>query len=273
MFIDKFNPNPVKQLQYLNNLISNNTNFTFIRFSDGEIEILKNRYLEIGDGITYFRGQTLTNNYPVYDRKKFDPELHSDFRNLLIESAKLRDENYFIGIPTRHNNAIEDRDFMIGLNGGFSNNLTFADLLINSNYKYFRKKVLPNIFKKNNLFIIANFRANFSNHLKNATHIKIQDNIFNNFEEEYNKILNKLLTVPKDSIILSSASSFTNIIGYSLYLQRKDLTFIDVGTSINDILMLESRSRLYHQVLFSKTIKQKILAILYKFSDEYKIKW
>lgn len=269
---EKF-PNPRLQLKNINDYIKKSVPFTFIRFSDGEIEILKNRYLEIGEGITHFRGQILNNNYPVYDRKIFDPLLHSDFRNLLIRSAQIRNTHYFIGIPTKHNNAIDDREFMLEINGGFSESITFADLLINSNYKYFRSNVLPNILKRKNIVVIANHRAKLNNSLQNALHIKVNDNFFNDYNIEIENIINQLINIPTDSIILSSASSLTNIIAYDLFQIRKDLTFIDIGTSLNDLLNLESRSRMYHQVLFSTTFKQKILGIIYRFNKEYKIKW
>ena len=58
-----------------------------------------------------------------------------------------------------------------------------------------------------------------------------------------------------------------------LYEIRPDITFIDIGTSLNDLLGLDSRTRAYHNLYFSKSIKEKIIAFRYTFIKEYKIKW
>ena len=86
--------------------------FTFVRFSDGEIEILRNRKLLIAGGVTEFRGKRFSNQFPEFDQKRFDPRRGQDVRGDLLASATFWESGYFKGVPTRHNKALGDREFM-----------------------------------------------------------------------------------------------------------------------------------------------------------------
>ena len=108
--------------------------FTFVRFSDGEIEVLRNRKLVIASGQTEFRGKRFSNQFPEFDSKCFDPRCGQDVRGDLLASAIFCESAYFKGVPTRHNNALVDREFMLRLNGGFTPQMTFSDLFLNSNF-------------------------------------------------------------------------------------------------------------------------------------------
>ena len=81
-----------------------------------------------------------------------------------------------------------------------------------------------------------------------------------------------LKNAPANSIILSSASSYTNILGYKLHNIRPDLFFIDIGTALNDYLSLPHKTRVYH-CLLDKSLKGRISAFQYKRSKGYQIKW
>ena len=137
--------------------ILNKETFCFVRFSDGEVEIIRNRYLKISNGLTYFRGKKSKNNFSQMDSKEFDPNINFDIREDLILSSIARMPNYYKGMP--HKRFIKDRDLLVTLNGGLDKNITFADLLINSNYKFFREKIVPLICNYKNVYLIANFRA------------------------------------------------------------------------------------------------------------------
>ena len=105
--------------------------------------------------------------------------------------------------------------------------------------------LLLNKFK--NIIVVSNWRSkiNFKCHL----HVKVCDNFINDYQNELSSKLNSLINIPLDSIVLCSASSLTNILGHKLYLLRPDLTFLDVGTSMNDLFSLENNTRVYHELL------------------------
>ena len=263
---------PVPKFHFNNfmKLISLRRPFTFIRFSDGEVEVLRNRKLIISNQKTIFRGKISCNNFPKMDSKIFNPQLHQKFRRDLLEASIFKSKYFYKGIRTFNitdPEATNDREFLLRLNGGFDNQITFSDLLINQNYIIFRKKLLPLLFKKfKDITVISNWRSNlkFSYH----KHIKVSDNFISNYEYELQNVLSQLIDIPRNSLVLSSASSLTNIVGYKLFLYRKDITFLDIGTSINELLSLPMKTRGYHELLdFYKTYHLPIRFFKLFFND------
>jgi len=61
------NPDPITQIKLFENLLKKKIPFVFIRFSDGETEILKNRPLIISSEKILFRGKKYKNIYPKHD--------------------------------------------------------------------------------------------------------------------------------------------------------------------------------------------------------------
>jgi len=254
--------------QHLNNFIDklkSKEPFSFVRFSDGEIEVLRNRYLEINNGKTFFRGREFTNTFPVFDTKKFDPDLHQNIRKDLLSSALFRGNFFYKGVPTLHNDALKDREFLLRLNGGFDARMTFSDLFLNSNYKDYRKNLVPLFSEYDEIYVIANYRAKPIDLLSKAVHIKIPDNFFEKYSKTIKYIMMQLDNIDDGSLVLSSASSLSNIIAHRLY--GKDITFMDIGTSINDLLSLDNSTREYHGA------KSKIKDYFYKRSKRHNIRW
>ena len=88
-------PNRKEHFNYFINLLNSTKPFTFIRFSDGESEVLRNRRLTISNKKTLFRGKVYSNNYPVMDTKKFDPLIDQEFRKDLLDSSIFKSECFF----------------------------------------------------------------------------------------------------------------------------------------------------------------------------------
>ena len=262
-------PDPKDDFYRIKNLIQTRKPFSFVRFSDGELEIIRNRKLSILSGKTEFRGQSFKNNFPKLDEKTFDPAKNFLIREDLIKSAIFRQSNYLKGIPTKHNNSIEDRNFMVRLNRGFDNNLTFSDLLMNSNYLRFRREILSILKAHPDVILIVNESFKSSSAFQNADVIKIPTNFFVKYIETKNFILNKLSEIKKPHLIISSASSMSNVIGCEVIKNNYPHQFIDIGTAINDILGFPMFTREYHNLISSNPIK-KIQASI---SKGYKIKW
>jgi hypothetical protein len=82
-----------------------------------------------------------------------------------------------------------------------------------------------------------------------------------------------LINVPKSSLVLSSASSLSNILGHKLHTLRADLTFIDVGTSLNHLIGLGRSSRAYHTQLEPWTFRTLRPKVLYRLFGGHRIKW
>lgn len=133
--------------------------FVFVRFSDGETEILKWHKLELGaSGVTWSRGESEF-VYPEYDHQSFDPLADAAVREAPIESEKYGSPRCFKGIPTRYNRDKAATRLMYELNGESWKNLTFSDLWINSNFKFFLKEIVDDLLQRK-VALLANYRTN-----------------------------------------------------------------------------------------------------------------
>ena len=266
-------PDPVEHLEIVKSKLQNKEPLTFIRFSDGETEILNNRYLEIiPGGKIVCKGKESKNKFPEFDSKKFDPAIHQNIRKDLLNAAKFKAYNFFKGIQTGdENDSQKAKKMMIDFNNGFDEFLTFTDLFLNSNYKKYLKEVVPLFQEFDNITVVANYRAIPTGILSEAVHIKVQDNFFANYDEVLDKTLSQLKDIETGSLVLCSASSLSNILGHKLFLERKDITFLDIGTSLNHLLTLDHKIRGYlkegHASIFRKVLRK-----IFKKSNQ-QIKW
>lgn len=248
--------------------------FTFVRFSDGEIEILRNRKLMIASGVTEFRGGRFSNSFPDFDQKRFDPRDGQDLRRDLLASAMFNEYSYFKGIPTRHNNALDDREFMLRLNGGFTPQMTFSDLFLNANFLRSRSVFFPFVTTcYEGLVVVGNWRCELKGYLAKGQLIKIPDDLFSSYQETLGAVLGALQDAPQSALVLSSASSLSNVLGHQLRLDRPDLTFLDIGTVLNDLMGLPLGTRAYHKLIDPRTLRERFEVWRYRCHKEYKLKW
>jgi len=85
--------------------------------------------------------------------------------------------------------------------------------------------------------------------------------------------LKEIVKAPTGSLILASASSLTNIVGHQLHISRPDLTFIDIGTSMHDLVGMQSGIREYHILLTRGTLRNMLRKIRFVSSRSFKLKW
>ena len=248
--------------------------FTFVRFSDGETEILKNRKLVISGGVTEFRGRVSTNKFPEFDRKHFDPSSGQVVRADLLAAACFRDRAFYKGIPTRHNRAVDDREFMLRLNGGFTEQMTFSDLFLNANFLEARRSFFPALIEAfQTVCVVGNHRCSLQGKLAQGQLIPIPDNFFSCYEDTRESVLAALSDVAEGALVLSSASSLSNVVGHQLRIDRPDITFLDIGTVLNDMIGLPLGTRAYHSVINPVTFKDKLVSWRYRWHREYQLRW
>lgn len=256
-------------------LIQDAVPFTFVRFSDGEVEIIRNRKLTISGGVTEFRGRKFANNFPVFDSKIFNPALHQKFRSDLIRAAVYKDNYYFKGIRTSNSvdpESVTDREFLLRLHGGFDEWITFCDLLANENYEKTLNLLIPALVAATKkLFVIANYRAHLRGCLSGASLLTVPDNLIESYADLKESLMNQLVNIDSGSTIISSASSLSNIIGCELRSLRPDLTFLDAGTVVNVLIGLPDSTRAYH-----KLKKNLLLNFLHRhgfYHDKARLTW
>lgn len=246
--------------------------FTFIRFSDGELEIILNNRLRIDEAGVAWSGMQVSASYPQFDFKTFEPGTKQAqyFRQDLLASAVFSENNYFKGIPTSRNSDLTLRKLMVGLNGGSYLRLTSNDLLINSNYLFFLKKMLPKILMRRNLYLLGNWRMRPALLEPEMGHLKVPDNFFSGYPRSLETVSSEAFRLPQESTLLSSASSFSNILGLRLRISRPDITFIDVGTSLHHLAGLPGNFRGYHALLDKPFAAGRVRQVLAK---SHKVGW
>jgi hypothetical protein len=265
----------IKDRRWFTQLIRKKVPFQFVRFSDGETEILESRYLSINDGKVHFRGKVHDIDYPEHDKKIFDPVTHDEFRIQLLRSLKHHKENYFRGIPAKHNVDAPDQSFYLSLIDENLSYLTFTDLFANSNYRWFKKHFFKTVVEQKKLGRILVLICNHRFYSESFDHIfAMPDNFFNDWVNVKRELVKFIESLPPDSIILSSASSMSNIIGYEIS-KRPDLrlTFLDVGTAINEYIGAGGAVRTYQLRLLSGTFENRLRFLKYILKGRYFLRW
>lgn len=267
---------PRKQLEFFISRLLLNIPFTFIRFSDGELEILNSHPVEISHKKVSSSFGESNFEYPSYDFKRFDPVRDSSIREQLLASIAHNSPNFFKGVPARSNqskvfDAIGARELCASLSGG-SENFCFADLFVNSNYMRFRSKFVPAIRSRPNLYLLGNFRMNAKRISEHCQLIPLPDNFFGNLDEVKSSVLAKLNLLPESSLLLSSASSLSNIVGHELSMSRPDLTFLDIGTALHHKCEMPPANRLFQALDFSRP-KDLFHVVPLLLSRQFWLKW
>lgn len=218
----------------------NNENFAFLRFSDGELFVMQNKRLELGENYFVIGNQLGSGRYNEEEQKKFIPEENQNERNLLIQSLKHNQKNYFKGICTRPDVDLETFNWQLELAGGDDEHMTWSNLFINGNYERYLTEIVP-IFKTKKIIMIVNKSANLSelgfNVIKD---FRVGNNCFINdtgiIGEIHNFIeQNKI----EDFVFLVSAASLSNLIIHKLYSDFPNNTYLDIGSTLNPIMKME----------------------------------
>ena len=264
---------PREAIKIMKELLDRKSPITFVRFSDGETEILKNNPLVINEnGVSWSKGN-LAVRYPTYDHKEFIPERDGELRADLIRSVQHSGPGYVKGVPARHNASFLDKSVVVDLNRNGEDDLTFADLFLNSNFRYFRSELVPLFDKFDSKIVVANFRSSVKNLGNGWKFISLPDGIFQNYSATRDQVIKELRGVEEGSIVLSSASSLTSVIGHQMHRNRPDVTFLDIGTSLHDLLDLNMGIRSYHYEVLPWTMGNARRKARYLISRERRLKW
>jgi hypothetical protein len=224
----------------LKNKLENNENFAFLRFSDGELFILQNKRLELNENHYVIGGQLGFGNYNKEEQKKFIPEENQKERELLLNSLKHKQKNYFKGICTRPDVDYDTFKWQIDMAGGDDEHLTWSNLFINANYEKYLNEIVP-IFKNKKIVMVVNESAKIEN---------LNFNIIKDFRVGTNCFINDLKIIDiifdyikenniSDCVFLISAASLSNLIIHKLYSNFPNNSYIDIGSTLNPIMGME----------------------------------
>jgi hypothetical protein len=219
-------------------LLRNREPFAFNRFSDGELYILQNKEL-ILDAEQVKVGENVSPGiYKAEDFKRFHPEEHSFYRDRIVDAFRFTKKNYFKGLSCRCCVGEENFQWQLHFHGGYDENFTWANLLVNGNYAKFIHEMYP-IFNEYNTVFICNENAELS----------VLPFIIKDFRVGYNAMVNDYSLINKIKIwitechieghlFLFSASSFSKMAIHQLYEHCDGNTYMDVGTTLNPFMNL-----------------------------------
>jgi len=234
--------NFVEHLYLLYNKLRANENFAFSRFSDGELRIMQNKELVLGDGYNKIGEVVSHGDYYPEDRKHVHPQQHPHVVSKLMEAYQYKKHNYYVGLSCRC--CVGEADFreMVDWRGGDDEFLTWSNLWVNGNYRLFRQYMLPE-FSNHKIVYILNEHANINGlPFPVVKDFRVGENcIVNDFNkhEEVGKWIEE--NNIENHVFLFSASSLSNFIIYELFKKYDKNTYIDIGTTLNVELGMKGR--------------------------------
>lgn len=214
--------------------LRNKENFSFGRFSDGELRILQNVPLTLGAKKIRVGDSIRPSRYKEHDHKHFDPNIHQFYHEKLVEAFQFKKKNYYKGLSCRCCVGEKDLQFQLDLYGEIDEYLTWANLWVNANYPLFIEHMVPE-FKNHQVIIVCNEKADLT---------KMPFEIVKDFRIGKNAIINDYGLIEKmkiyiqehnikNHLFLFSASSLSNYLAHQLFDFEDQNTYIDIGTTLN----------------------------------------
>lgn len=205
-----------EEIKRVYNKLLSSEKFTVVRYGDGEWMAMNGHSGESGNG-EWTIGVPNNQNYEISKQKLWDAFKHQD-------------QNYFLGIPCpccQGNKFNEIKE----ASGQPIDNLTFANIFVNSNYTFFISNIIPFLKKQNNIHLIANKVTDIE---------KLPFSVEKFYPINYNAWITDLSIIEaikdkeyKDKIFLFSGGSFSKIACYELWKANKNNIYLDIGSTID----------------------------------------
>lgn len=209
-------------------------NFTFSKFADGEMLILQNKYIDI--------------LRKAHGEFKSDPSDASDqfYRNKLMESFVYKNPNYYVGIGCPCCIGNENFNWMKTVCGQDDDHLTWANIFVNSNNKFYHENFIPE-YKNRDIVLICNHKANIS---RLPFSVKKDFRIGTNaWKNDYGmiEIVKNYITDNniKNYVFLFCAGPFGNMLAHQLLDHCDENTYLDIGSTLDPLMGL-GITRDYH---------------------------
>ena len=229
--------------------------FAFSRFSDGELRVLQNKELILGDTNIQI-GDTQSNHHwtrPIYDQKHFNPTEHKWVRDKLIECLSYKQKNYYIGICCKcclsgQQGYTTLQEFNQQLEWADSDEndeyLTWSNLFLNGNYPVYLEHFVPYYFNYD-VYLVVNEHAKLDRlPFPIVKDFRVGNNCMVNDIDLIDKLKEEIKTNNiKNSLFLISAATLTNFIIRDLFEFENSNTYIDIGTTLQPFLQLPSDRR------------------------------
>ena len=215
--MEKFN----SDFDFFWELINSEKNFTFTRYADGEIMLMKGYPIGVG-----------TQAYNI--DKWSSPNKLTNVGEQLLKTLNHDENNYYYAISSKTDN-INDYLFLKSKISQKQELITFVNLWINSNYEKTKQKFTT---LKRDVILICNESAKKENFPFNIIDIHPFPNDCINFWEkngdEYILDIIEKYKNYKNQLFFISCGPISEIIIHELYTNNPNNTYIDVGSSIDE---------------------------------------
>jgi len=217
--MEKFNTD----FNYFWSLIENNTNFTFARYADGEVMLMKGEAVSDGTQASSIDKWKAPNNLTKVGEQ-------------LLKTLTHTEENYFYAISSTTDN-LSDYNFLKNNITQSEDKLTFVNLWINANYSLMLKNLCSN---KRDVILICNKDAEKNNFPFNVIDITpFPDDCINFWETndvEFTQMLVDKYSSMSNQLFFISCGPISEIIIDTLYKANPNNTYVDVGSSIDEFV-------------------------------------
>ena len=238
--MEKFN----SDFNYFWDLIDNNINFTFVRYADGEVMLMK--------------GQAVSDGTQASSIDKWQaPNKLTKVGEQLLKTLTHIEDNYYYAISSTTDN-ISDYTFLKENIKQNEDKLTFVNLWINANYGSMLKKLCSN---KRDVILICNKEAKKENFPFNVIDITpFPDDCINFWEENDTTFINEVVgkySSMNNQLFFISCGPISEIIIDSLYKANPNNTYVDVGSSIDEFVHgYKTRPYMDNNSFYSKLISK-----------------
>ena len=222
-------------------LIETQDSFVFVRYGDGEVSLMQ--------------GKSITENTQAFVVDKWKSYGVNKLGQTLLETIKHKD--WYFGIPCECCN-LNCKNYLIQSIDVSENQLTYANLWVNSNYKLFLQWV-QNL--KIDVVLIGN--ENGLNNLqkfpfKVLEYFKVPNDCVNFYENNSESLitnLNELALKYNKTLFFISAGPLSEVIIHHLYNKNKINKYVDVGSSLDEFIhQKKTRPYMIEGTMYNKKI-------------------
>lgn len=224
------NKNYKEDIMILKHAIEHGHHISFSKFCDGEWAVICN--------------QEINNKEFWFDPKNQNDQLK---RKALIDAFKYKNDRYFIGITCVNVFGLQTHRAMKQLSGQDEPHLTWADIWVNSNYKYYTENIIP-LFNNKNVILFYNENGKIENlPFKPYMTFPVKHNAW---EYNWNIIEEAKFFITtqdiKNMIFLFCCGPFGNILCHQLTKHEPQNIYLDIGSTLNPYLQSAGFDRDYY---------------------------
>lgn len=202
--------------------IGNRTNFSFVRYADGEVMLMNNSPIE-------------KNTQAYQNDKWFSDGGQTKLGDDLNECIELNDPNFYFAISSKTDN-IRDYNFLHNKIQNKSN-ITFANLWINANYKETISRI-KNINR--DVVLICNENCDLKNIPFNVSEfIPFPNDCVNYWEEQRDAFLEKIRNVSlkyNDTLFIVCCGPTSAVIVKNMFVNNRNNTYVDFGSALDTFI-------------------------------------